>query len=205
MDYYDISPTISPRIGVWPGDVGFRRDVAMSFAGGDHLELSSVNTTLHVGAHADAPIHYRADGCDMASRSLHYYIGPCQVMRVEPERGGRIYPHHLKEIKASRILFHTGSFPNPEAWNADFSSLSPELVHYLSEKGVILVGIDTPSVDPQDSKALESHNAIADKDMAVLEGIVLDEVPEDVYTLVAPPLKLEAADASPVRAVLLPS
>jgi arylformamidase len=65
------------------------------------------------------------------------------------------------------------------------------------------VGIDTPSVDPMTSKALEAHNAVADHDMAVLEGVVLDAVPPGLYTLVALPLRIEGADASPVRAVLV--
>ncbi len=87
----------------------------------------------------------------------------------------------------------------------DFNSLSPELVAWLHGEGVILIGIDTPSVDPLQSKVLESHNALADRDMSVLEGVVLDHVEPGVYTLSALPLRLEGADASPVRAVLLPA
>ena len=101
-----------------------------------------------------------------------------------------------------RVLFATGSFPDPNAWNEDFSSLSPELVHLLADAGVRLVGIDTPSVDPSTSKALESHSAVAQRDLAILEGLVLDGVAPGLYRLMAFPLKLSGADASPVRAVL---
>ena len=66
-----------------------------------------------------------------------------------------------------------------------------------------LVGIDTPSIDPERDKDLLSHQAVFQNDMAVLEGIVLDSVPDGVYTLIALPLKLRGADASPVRAVLV--
>ena len=38
--------------------------------------------------------------------------------------------------------------------------------------------------------------------MRVLENLVLDAVPEGDYELIALPLKLTTADASPVRAVL---
>ena len=82
--------------------------------------------------------------------------------------------------------------------------ISPELVAMLYQQGVRLIGIDTPSIDPFDDKALLSHNAVAERDMAVLEGIVLEDVPLGEYTLVALPLKLEGCDASPVRAVLVP-
>jgi arylformamidase len=101
------------------------------------------------------------------------------------------------------VLLRTGTFPDPDQWNEDFAALSPELVHALAAQGVRLVGIDTPSVDPMTSKALEAHNAVADHDMAVLEGVVLDAVPPGLYTLVALPLRIEGADASPVRAVLV--
>jgi arylformamidase len=107
-----------------------------------------------------------------------------------------------KSISAPRVLFRTGTFPDPRRWNNDFASLSPELVDALHERGVILVGIDTPSVDPFESKALAAHKALARHDMANLEGLVLDEVAEGQYELIALPLRLKNADASPVRAVL---
>jgi arylformamidase len=101
------------------------------------------------------------------------------------------------------VLFKTGSFPDPNQWNGDFNALSPELIEHLADQGVVTVGIDTPSVDPADSKALESHQALFRRDVAVLEGLILNRVTPGVYTLVALPLALKDADASPVRAILL--
>ena len=106
-------------------------------------------------------------------------------------------------IAAPRVLFRTGSYPDPTHFNADFCSLSPALIEKLAGEGVRLVGIDTPSIDPADSKDLPSHAMVAAHDLAILEGIVLDHVDDGVYTLVALPLRLEGADASPVRAILL--
>lgn len=204
MKIHDISPLISPRLAVWPGDVPFSRSVALSMAEGANLDLSSVTTTLHLGAHADAPSHYAAGAAGMDAVDLAPYYGACQVMRVTVSRGERILPRHLKaEITAPRVLFHTGTFPDPEAWNTDFASLSPELIAHLHERGVILVGLDTPSVDPFESKALEAHQALARTGMRNLEGLVLAAVPEGIYTLAALPLRIEGADASPVRAVLI--
>ena len=107
------------------------------------------------------------------------------------------------DIKAPRVLFRTDSFSKPDQWNDDFNSLSPELIDWLSSLGVRLVGIDTPSVDPSDSKDLPSHQALYRNDMAVLEGILLSEVPDGLYNLIALPLRIKGADASPVRAILL--
>lgn len=206
MKIFDISPQVSEKIAVYPGDVAYSRQVAMDMKKGDHLTLSSISTTLHVGAHADAPSHYHAEGESIGRRDLSYYMGRAQVVSIKGAHGRRLGIKDLAktQIQAPRVLFKTGSFPNPEFWNSDFTSLSPELIEWLSNQGVQLVGIDTPSVDPETSKDLESHQAIYSSNMAILEGLVLTEVPEGLYQLIALPLALSEADASPVRAVLLP-
>lgn len=203
---YDITPPISTRLGVFPGDQPFSREVGMSFKKGHHLELSQIRTTVHLGAHADAPSHYHADGVSIEKRPLGRYLGRAQLIRIaglKPKE--RILPKHVVvPIEAPRVLFDTGSFPDPERWNSDFNSLSPELLEWLYPQGVRLVGIDTPSVDPEDSRDLESHQVLFKHDFAVLEGLWLKDVPEGLYTLVALPLPIVDGDASPVRAVLLP-
>ncbi|MBK8727110.1 MAG: cyclase family protein [Holophagaceae bacterium] len=201
---HDISPLLSPRIAVWPGDVPYARRVALAMAEGDHLDLSSLHTTVHVGAHADAPSHYAADGEGIDRVALEPYLGPCQVVRVSVARGARILPSDVTvPLTAPRVLFHTGTCPDPDRFNEDFASLSPELVHWLHGQGCVLVGLDTPSVDPFASKALESHQALRTTGLRNLEGLVLEAVPPGDYLLVALPLRLEGADASPVRAVLV--
>lgn len=199
----DISPLISPRLAVWPGDVPFLRTVSCAVKNGDNLELSSITSTLHLGAHADAPSHYVQAGQGMSEVDLVPYVGPCQLMRVTLPRGERILPHHLGAIRAPRVLFRTDSFPDPEHFNQDFNSLSPELIERLHTQGCVLAGLDTPSVDPFDSKALESHQALARTGMRNLEGLALGHVEPGLYTLIALPLKIEGADASPVRAILM--
>jgi arylformamidase len=205
MKYIDISPLISSDIAVFPGDKTFERNILLDFKQGHNLLLSSINSTVHLGAHTDAPNHYHPDGEDIAQRSLNYYIGKCQIISVDIPRKDRIYPKDIEnvEIKAERILFKTNSFPNPNLWNDDFNSLSPELINYLKDKNVILVGIDTPSVDPSDSKDLETHNSIYNNNLAILEGVILADVEDGIFTLIALPLKIQGADASPVRAILV--
>lgn len=204
MRIHDLSPPLTPRLAVWPGDVAFSRRVALSISEGANLDLSSITTTLHAGAHADAPSHYAQDGVGIGAVDLSPYVGPAQVIRVELPIGARLLPEHVSTaISAPRVLFRTGSYPDPERFTEDFNSLSPELVHWLSARGVVLVGLDTPSVDPFASKALESHQALAATGMRNLEGLILDGVAEGSYTLVALPLNIPGADASPVRAILL--
>lgn len=202
--YIDISPVLRPEIAVFPGDTAFERKINMSFDEGSHLDLSEMRTTLHVGAHTDAPSHYHGDGKTIDQRDLSLYMGACQVIEVL-HATERIQIQDLKvPVTAPRVLFKTNSFPNPDQWTNDFSALSPELIRYLKSQGVVLVGIDTPSVDPATDKTLASHKAIYESDMAILEGIILSDVAPGLYQLIALPLRIEGADASPVRAILLP-
>lgn len=198
----DISPRIHPGIAVWPGDVAYSADKSLRISDGANIDLGAMHTTYHVGAHADAPNHYHADGCDAADMDLTPFLGPCQVMEVEVGRGARITPDHLDAIRAPRVLLRTNTFPDPENWNEDFAALSPELVEHLHAQGVVLVGIDTPSVDLMHDKELLSHQALARCNMRNLEGLVLANAPPGLYHLSALPLPLVGADASPVRAVL---
>jgi len=199
----DITPLVSPRLAVWPGDVPLSRQVALDMARGDNITLSSLTATVHLGAHADAPSHYGKSGAAIHARSLEPYLGPCQVMRVACGRGVRITPAMLPaEVQAPRVLLATGTYPDPEKFNTDFAALAPELLEFLADRGVRLVGLDTPSVDLFDSKDLLSHQAALRRDLAILEGLVLDGVAEGMYELIALPLALEGFDASPVRAVL---
>lgn len=200
---YDISPPLRPQIAVWPGDTPMSREVLADMHEGANLTLSTLHATVHLGAHADSPHHTDAQGTDIASQPLDAYLGPCQVVRVAIGRGERITPTHLPAPpSAPRVLFHTGTFPDPDRWNTDFAALSPELVEHLADHGVRLVGIDTPSVDLFDSKDLPTHAACVRRDVRNLEGIVLTDVPDGRYELVALPLRLVGFDASPVRAVL---
>ena len=185
----DISPPISEETAVFPGDVSYQRDISLDIAKGDHLTLSSISTTLHLGAHVDAPNHYSMNGSGINNRSLNLYIGP---------------EHLPDELPAPRILFKTGSFPDPNNWNDDFWFFCPKLVEKFAHRGGVLLGIDTPSIDSFDSKELSSHKVVSENDLAILEGVVLDRVDPGHYNLIALPLALVHADASPVRAVLIP-
>ena len=200
----DISPLLSERLRVWPGDVPFERPVGRRHEDGTGCALSSIRTTLHVGAHADAPGHTRPDGRAIHELPLEIFHGPCQVLEVDVRRGARIRPSDLRTpVRAPRVLFRTGTFPDPEAFTTDFAAFSVELADALAAAGVVLAGIDTPSVDLFDDPDLAAHRALARHGIVNVEGLVLENAPAGLYTLAAFPLRLEGADASPVRAVLV--
>ena len=202
---YDISPPLSPRLAVFPGDTAFTRITTLDIARGDPITLSATTATLHLGAHADAPAHYHRDGPSIDRQPLDLYVGPCQLVRVAAARGRAIAVADVAGRCPSgteRLVLATGTYPDPERWVDDFASLDPALVPWLGARGVRLVVIDTPSVDRPDSKDLPAHAACFRHGIAIIEGVVLDGVPEGHYELIALPLAIEGGDASPVRAIL---
>jgi len=201
----DISPLISKSIAVFPGDTPFQAEFLMDMNHGDNLTLSKITTTVHLGAHTDAPCHYSKNGVSIEKRDLSIYLGPAQVIEVQGQKNARIEMKDIEKIsiKANRILFKTKTFPNPNLWNNDFMAISAEVINFLASKKVILIGIDTPSIDLANDKKLEAHNAVFKNDMAILEGIVLEHVTPGEYELIALPLNIQGADATPVRAVLI--
>lgn len=202
----DITPQVTTRLAVWPGDTGLSREVLCEIEGGATVTLSTLRATVHLGAHADGPNHYGAGAPGIGERSLDYYIGHCRVVDAPVARGTRVGVKDLlgglAQVTEPRVLLRTGTFPNPEAWNEDFAGVEPGLIEALAARGVRTIGLDTPSVDLQSSKDLPAHKAVLRNDMAILEGLVLAGVEPGVYELIALPLKLMGFDASPVRAVL---
>jgi len=200
---YDISPRVDAGTPVWPGDTPYELRAIASIADGATVNLRTLVTTTHLGAHADAALHSERDGAGIADMPLEAYLGPCRVMRVPPQ--ALIEPHHLKAVdiaKPPRLLLRTDSVRDRSAFPQHFSALSPALANLLADRGMLLVGIDTPSIDPFDSKTLDAHHAFFRRGVANLEGLNLEGVPDGVYELIALPLRLTGCDASPVRAVL---
>ena len=200
---WDISPPVRPGSPVFPGDTPYQQQWAAQIAPGCPVNVSSLTLSPHVGAHADAPLHYDPEGAPIGAVPLAPYLGPCRVIHAIA-CGPLVRPEHLAhavERLPPRVLVRTCTTA-PTAWSAEFSAFAPETIAWLASLGVRLVGIDSQSIDPADSKTLDSHHLLLKHDLRVLENLVLDDVPAGDYELIALPLKLTMADASPVRAVL---
>lgn len=212
--WIDITPPVTDRTQVFPGDTPYQRKLLMETAKGQHITLSALTTSLHLGAHADGPMHYGYPASGVGEMPLEHFIGLARVVHARPGcRGRRVGTDDLggaatiAEVgsRGERIvLIATGTFDGYEAWNSDFAGLEVELVRALAAQGVVTIGVDCPSVDTQDSKDLPAHKAIFQANIAILEGLALGGVAAGVYELFAPPLRLIGADASPVRALLRP-
>ncbi len=200
---YDISPPLTPRTAVFPGDTPLSRQVLLDMKRGDNLTLSTLNATVHLGAHADGANHYGTNAKPIDEMPLEHYLGTCEVIECSATNRDRIeHGDLLSPVDCNRILFKTGSWPDDEAFNTDYKGLAVSLVEHCASRGVITIGVDTPSVDCADSKDLPAHKAILKHDIAILEGLDLSQVPPGSYELIALPLKLVGFDASPVRAIL---
>jgi arylformamidase len=201
---WDISPTIGPGVPVFPGDTPFAQRATWTLDDRCPVNVSEIRLSPHTGAHTDAPLHYAADGAAMADVPIQIYLGPCRVVHAI-DVGPLIEPKHLLgylDDAPERVLIRTYLRAPLQVWDPAFSALAPSTIDALHARGVRLVGIDTPSLDPADSKSLDSHQRVRAHGMAILEGIVLDDVPAGDYELIALPLKIAGCDASPVRAVL---
>ena len=169
------------------------------------MNVSTLTLSPHIGTHADAPLHYDNAGVAIGAVALQAFIGPCRVIHAlgcGPLVEWRHIAHAVSADLPPRVLLRTYASAPVDRWDAQLSAVAPETLERLADAGVLLVGIDTASVDPADSRELPSHQVLRRRGLRVLENLVLDAVPEGDYELIALPLKLTTADASPVRAVL---
>jgi arylformamidase len=201
---WDISSPLHPGSPVFPGDTAYRQDWTATIAPGCPVNVSVLTLSPHVGSHADAPLHYDAQGEPVGALDLQPYLGPCRVIHAigcGPLIEWRQLAHAVQDLPP-RVLVRTYQRMPVDRWDAGLTAFAPGTLERLADLGVLLVGIDSASIDPADSKTLPSHQLIRQRGLRVLENLVLDAVPEGDYELIALPLKLMLADASPVRAIL---
>lgn len=200
----DIS--IAVRVGTpeWPGDVAFQCGWTARIADGSSVNLSSVTSSPHVGTHADAPLHVRDGWPATDSLRLEPFLGPCRVIDVSGAPPGplEIEADDARLHGVERLLLRTGRSIADGRFPEQWPVLARRTVDALMARGLLLVGVDAPSVDERESKLLEVHQAIFAGGGCILENLDLRGVAEGSYELVALPQRLVGLDAAPVRAVL---
>lgn len=203
MKLYDISLPLYPDMAVWPGDTPYAFHLTWRMEEGASVNLGSVVMGAHSGTHADAPFHFLPEGAPIDATPLSVYMGPALVVEV-PEKSlitcRDLQPLDFRDTP--RLLLKTGSWPDPSRFPDTIPVMDRDVPAFLHSQGVVLVGLDVPSVDALDSKDLPNHHALAGFGIHILESLNLAEVPEGRYELIALPLRMVGADGSPVRAVL---
>lgn len=201
---YDITQPLRTGIPVWPGDTDYVEDRVWAIGPDCPVNVSRLTLSTHTGTHADAPLHYDAAGAPIGAVDLETYMGPALVLHMTPGLDRVEVAHLAGRVPAGtrRLLLRTyAGFPH-DAWDSAFTAMAADAIDWLAGHGVRLIGVDAPSLDPQTSKTMDAHMAVRRHGMAILEGLVLDAVPEGIFELIALPLRLATADAAPVRAVL---
>jgi arylformamidase len=201
----DISIVVRPGTPEWPGDTPYSCRWTWQISAGGSVNVSALEMSPHVGTHADAPLHVRDRWPASERLDLDAFVGGAVVLGLETAQGA-VDVHTLAPrlpARVERLLLRTGrsiahgSFP--ERWPA----LTPEGVRWLAGRGLRLLGVDAPSVDERDSKTLNTHRALFESGVSVVENLDLRAVPDGRYELIALPLRIEGLDAAPVRAVLV--
>jgi arylformamidase len=201
---WDISPPLHAGTPVFPGDTTYQQHWSATLGADCPVNVSAITLSPHAGAHADAPLHYDAAGVPVGELALEPFLGPCRVIHAIG-CGPLVRIDHLQHALSSlpqRVLVRVYRHMPQDRFDTALPAFAPETVDHLANLGVVLIGIDSASIDPADSKPLPSHQVIRRRGLRVLENLLLDDVPEGDYELIALPLKLSTADASPVRAIL---
>ncbi|MBM3906754.1 MAG: cyclase family protein [Gemmatimonadetes bacterium] len=203
--FIDISVTVAPGTPEWPGDTPFSCGWTWRISDGESVNLSAIHTSPHVGTHADAPLHVRDGAAASDALPLDAFIGPAVVLDVSSAEG-ELTRDDLRRAglteSPQRLLLKTGRSIASGAFPASWPALSAACAASLVAEGLRLLGVDCPSVDLKESKALAVHHALFDGGAFNLENLNLSIPAAGGYHLMAAPMKLGGLDAAPVRAVL---
>ncbi|MTH53666.1 arylformamidase [Bacillus mangrovi] len=203
MKWIDITQPLNSRIGHWPGDVPFSSGLKLTKEQTGSVNIGNMSMSLHTGTHADAPFHFSDTGSTIDELDIHIFIGPARVIDLSGETEisrAALEKHSLEGTE--RLLIKTAVPNRPENFPETIVPVLPDAGPLLKEKGIFLIGVDVPSVDPLDSKEMESHHALYENGIHILENLMLDTVEIGDYELIALPLPITGGDGSPVRAVI---
>lgn len=205
MKWIDVSRTLSNRTPTWPGDTPFSYEVSWSMEDSGSVNVGKVTMSVHTGTHIDAPFHFNNEGSKTAELDIQLYVGNARLIEVKGKKSiGAIdlEPFDLEGVE--RLIIKTGSWDNQNVFPDEITYMREDLGPFLASKGIRLLGLDVPSVDPLDSKDLPAHHSLNNSGVHILESLLLDDVTPGEYELIALPLKIEGADGSPVRALIRP-
>ena len=190
MKIYDISQEVF-SCTVYPGDPQPEKQTLYSTDDGDLYNLTAFAMCAHNGTHVDAPFHFLPKGKTVDQMDLDHFVGDCFVARHDGDVRAEDAETILRKANgAERILI---------AGNA---TVTAEAAEVFASHPIKLLGNEGQSVGPENAP-MQVHLILLGRGIALLEGIVLKDVPEGRYFLSAAPLNLAGADGAPCRAYLM--
>src|SRR5699024_4127176 len=167
------------------------------------VNIGRITTSTHTGTHIDAPFHFMNDGKRILDLDINRFIGPCIVLDIgEVDTIDREALESAGITKTERLHSKTALRNRPQHFPEEVRGITQDGAACMKEYGVLLGGVDVPSVDPITSKTPDGHHALYENDIYTLENVMLDHVETGYYEMAALPLALEESDGSPTRAVI---
>lgn len=201
----DITASFTPEMPVWPSSEPFTYEVLRNHDV-HNVQVSRIEMNLHTGTHVDSPKHFLKGGSDIADMELNQFMG--EVLVVDCMGTQKIDQNTVVNLNLppnlKKIIFKTSnSIDNSDKFNEHYAALTTDAANWLSNRGIELIGIDAPSIELYHGRDYVTHQVLLKQNMAILEGLKLTDVKAGKYYLIALPLKIRDAEASPVRAILI--
>ena len=190
MKIYDISQEVF-SCSVYPGDPKPEKQLLSSTAAGDLYNLTAFSMCAHNGTHIDAPFHFLGDGKTVDRLDLDTFVGDCYVARHAGDVTAADATAILKKAQSAQRILIAGNV-----------TVTPEAAAVFAAADIKLLGNEGQSVGPENAP-MQVHQILLRRGIALLEGVVLKDVPEGQYFLSAAPLNLAGADGAPCRAYLI--
>ncbi len=206
-DWIDVTRTLTNSMIHWPGDTTFHWRRVADITGPGTANLSEISTCVHTGTHIDAPLHFMADGLDVAELPLAKLCGPAVVVDFPETRDVTLEDLENVGIEPGmRVLLRTANqalWDEPE-FNESFFGITGDAAMWLVDQDVPVVGVDYLSVDGYHNAEKPAHYALLGNGIIIIEGLDLSQVTPGCYEMVALPLKIAGSEGSPARVILRP-
>lgn len=207
--WIDVSVTLKTGMVHWPGDPPARISHAKDIERGDPCTVSLLEMGAHTGTHMDAPAHFVRGGMGIDDMPLDAAIGAARVIAIRDRKS--IKPEELRRCgirRGERVLLKTHN--SDHCWDTDrfvedFVYISATAAQYLVERHVRLVGVDYLSVGGFRADGVETHRALLEAGIWIIEGLNLKQVPPGTVQLLCLPLKVLGGDGAPARALVRPT
>lgn len=209
---YDISLPITQNLPVWPGDPKVTIRQMSALEQGDSYNLSQIRMSVHTGTHIDAPLHFLQHGKSIGEIHFDKLIGKVLVMEIGEDVdviSRTVLEHHpqIEDLRTiPKILFKTRNSTLLKEWgdqfNPEYVALDASGAQFLSEFHLDMIGVDTLSVAAYNDEMIP-HQILLEKEIVLLEGINLSEVPAGIYILYCLPINLVNCEGAPARAILI--
>lgn len=206
--WIDISVPLYSGMVHWPDNPAVQIERVLDIGRGDICNVTNIAMGVHTGTHMDAPLHFLKDAESIDQLPFTATVGPARVIEIrdtESIKPAELQTHQIQS--GERILFKTSN--STRCWQTDefvkdFVYISHEAAQYLAQQGVQTVGIDYLSVGGFAHDAVETHSALLEAHVWIIEGLNLSAIQPGTYELICLPLKLRGCEGAPARAIVRP-